>query len=128
MKANELRLGNFIYWDIPEKENVIHKVVGIGNGKPTTTPISLGEIIEDYEPIPLTEEWLVRLGFDEWSDGHWKTRNSLNKNGWSDKFNYYLPYNTMSTYCGNVIIEYVHQMQNLYFALAGDELQDSATP
>ena len=63
MNANELRIGNLIYWDIPEKENVPHEVIGIKQGKPLTTPISLGDTMDEYKPIPLTEEWLLRFGF-----------------------------------------------------------------
>ena len=62
MKAEELRIGNLIFWDIPEKLNTIHEVIGIRNKKPQTIPISLGESIEDYKPIPLTEEWLKMFG------------------------------------------------------------------
>ena len=123
MKASDLRIGNFIYWNIPEKKNVIHTVIGIKNDKPMTVPISLGNSIEDYQPILLTPEILVMAGFDEWSEGNWKTRSSLNKQGWSKEFNYYQPYYNLSTYCGNVTIKYLHQLQNIYFSLTGEELE-----
>ena len=77
---------------------------------------------EEIKPIPLTPEVLVVAGFDEWSEGNWKTRVGLNKQGWSKEFNYYQPYYNLSTYCGNVTIIHVHQLQNLYFALTGEEL------
>jgi hypothetical protein len=68
IKANELRIGNLIYWNIPEKVDTIHTVVGIRNDKPQTVPISLGESIENYQPIQLTEEWLLKFGFNKVSD------------------------------------------------------------
>jgi hypothetical protein len=61
MKAEELRLGNYIYWNIPEKLNVIHTVVGIVNYRPQTVPISLGDSMDDYRPILLNESWLYTI-------------------------------------------------------------------
>lgn len=63
IQANELRIGNLIYWNIPEKQDVIHTVVGIRNNKPQTIPISLGESNEEYNPIRLTVKWALKFGF-----------------------------------------------------------------
>ena len=119
INVNELKVGNWVNVgnvDIPRQIETIgiHSVTLIGN---------TGDYaIETFDPIELTPEILVKCGFDEWSDGHWKTRSSLNKNGWSKEFNYYQPYSNLSTYCGNVGIKYLHQLQNLYFSLTGEEL------
>ncbi len=78
---------------------------------------------QTYQPIPLTPEILEKAGFDEWAKGHWKMSNSSCKRGWSKEFNYYLPYFELSTYVGNVKLKYVHQLQNLYFALTGEEIE-----
>ena len=128
MEARELRIGNYIYWDIPEKENVVHTVIGIDKGKPKTLPISLGTIIEEYKPIPLTEEWLLKFGFKEVKNEprQWfriKTKKlsvyleiSLKeKRATLYKDNY-------NCYSDCVFPKYVHQLQNLYFALTGEEL------
>lgn len=67
-----------------------------------------------YCAILLTNELFIKLGFDEFPPGWFKTRNSLNKKGWSDKFTYYLPYYHFSAYVSNIEIKHVHQLQNLY--------------
>jgi hypothetical protein len=82
----------------------------------------------DIEPIPLTEEWLLKLGFkrikkgigwDKLSDGKLilvevptNKGNIVAFNYDADKYNY---------------LKYVHQLQNLYFALTGVELQLNGT-
>jgi hypothetical protein len=74
----------------------------------------------DIDPIQLTEEWLFKFGFE------WK--------GLGGKFlTIFTPCGKALVYIGdnffifsNVTIEtpikYVHQLQNLYFALTGEEL------
>lgn len=138
MTANDLRLGNLIHWNIPEKKNTIHTVVGIRNGKLQTIPISLGESIEDYKPIPLTEIWLEKLGFikknitedmpqelkqpdiDEdgsiwymWVQGLFNLEIQENGEIWFELYSHYKH------------IKYVHELQNLYYALTGVELSVS---
>jgi len=111
MEARELRIGNLIYWDIPEKENVIHTVIGIVNGKPKTEPASLGTLIEEYKPIPLTEEWLLNC-----------KSNSIFNNGFEYKktstgrFEIYVGISLIT------VIEFVHELQNLNFALLGEDV------
>jgi hypothetical protein len=124
MKANDLRLGNLIYWNIPEKIDTIHTVVGIRNDKPQTTPISLGERIEDYKPIPLTEEWLKKFGFEDLYYGE-------DKFGWikegvniSKYFNFVLMLPN-AEYYDSTKIKWVHDLQNLYYAITGVELSVS---
>jgi len=82
---------------------------------------------DEISPIPLTPWILERAGFEEWAEGNWRTKPLLNLGGWSKEFNYYLPYYNFSTYTGNVIIKHIHQLQNLYFALSGEELEISLT-
>ena len=81
---------------------------------------SLGECTMDLEvvyPIPLTEEWLLRLGFT-YSDingdsGHWQNFSvfSFQILGGEEGFVY-----------ANRYITTVHQLQNLYQSLCGKEL------
>lgn len=63
------------------------------------------------EPIPLTEEWLLKFGFKPFVK-------DFTKNGiiiHTRKRGYVLRKSVP-------IIKYVHQLQNLYFALTGEEL------
>ena len=102
MKAQDLRIGNLV---LDNHKNIVE----IRNG---------WEIDEgDYTfPIPLTEEWLVKFGF-EYSDlngdsGLWKI----------PPFQIYGKYNQF-IYDYRLDVNYVHQLQNLYFALTYEELQ-----
>jgi hypothetical protein len=71
---------------------------------------------EQYNPILLTEEWLLNFGF---------IKNSTSWTNWQKPtgvkevrvsiHNKYLFYNGR-------MIEFIHQLQNLYFALTGEEL------
>ena len=120
IQANELRIGNLIYWDIPEKLNVLHEVVGIRNGRPQTIPISLGNRIEEYSPIPLTEEILVKCGFEE------VYKSPMHSTYWMERLSYYFWYEKGNQYADckglQVNCKHLHQLQNLYFALTGEEL------
>jgi len=65
------------------------------------------------KPIPLTEEWLMNFGFKQWGDKYTFGLKGINihhrKRGFVLRKS--IP-----------IIRYVHQLQNLYFALTGEEL------
>jgi hypothetical protein len=117
MKANELRLGNL--------------VLNGGSNIKDITP----QTISDFDnklivlnPIPLTEEWLLKFGFE--------------KDDVFDKFFTYLPIHNLCMdklsfrvnegfICYESIkyrtllkhIQYVHQLQNFYFALTNQELE-----
>lgn len=134
MKTNELRIGNLVFIEndlLPETKGKIHKVYGISEKHDSEFPkstgiVSLNQIstIRNYsqfdefiQPIPLTEEWLLKLGFrKQRTDTHLYMNGSLyikiNNNGF--KFDYF----TSIQY-----ITYVHQLQNLYFILTGNELK-----
>jgi len=72
------------------------------------------------EPIPLTEEWLLKFGFEKNDNNQFILMEGsvdilFNKdlNGWTcDGINFSIN-----------MTEHVHQLQNLYFALTGEELK-----
>jgi hypothetical protein len=70
------------------------------------------------EPIPLTEEWLIKFGFETDKIMFWNGVMSMGY--YSDGF-YYCPTSSIILKRG-IEIKYVHQLQNLYFALTGNEL------
>jgi len=83
--------------------------------------------IYDYNPIPLTEEWLVKFGFVFKGmgisgavcirhSGHWYKNNNPYFAGTKKPFDIFLQYGQ------GVDIGYIHQLQNLYFALTNEEL------
>ena len=61
--------------------------------------------LREYKPIPLTEEWLVKLKMEH--------NESLTKGNGTYWFTLITPHTP---------ITYVHQLQNLYHALTGEEL------
>ena len=102
----------------------------------------------DYNPIPLTEELLFKFGFKKYKkqstfcnpEYRKKLRNSWNSyicfyfvDGWELPYScnikelpsdvYDIRKNHSSFPVQNLKINYVHQLQNLYFALTGEELE-----
>lgn len=77
------------------------------------------------QPIPLTEEWLVKFGFEKPAEtwylngfGVWQTLCG-NKDG-TEFIGFF--YELRDRGIVDKHIEHVHQLQNLYFALTGEEL------
>lgn len=112
MEAKELRIGNLV---INEFENY--------KGKHSDLTEALASDMmncEDLKPIPLTEEWLIKFGFEQ---NHWESENRDQKtmcfNGQSIEV-----WNDGRFYMSEIdlFITSVHQLQNLYFALTGSEL------
>ena len=66
----------------------------------------------NYVPIRLDEEWLAKLGYDLISENHYGVLGHLI---WKIEDRFYCDKNGMQ-------LKYVHQLQNLYFALTGSEL------
>lgn len=119
MEAKELRIDN---WFDPYYSEAKQATLS------DISTINIAENDERYQnvskPIPLTEEWLVKLGFESQKTSHtdrmvywsrcitieylksgsvWITILGIKRKDWN-------------------ICRYVHQLQNLYFALTGEEL------
>lgn len=78
----------------------------------------------DIAPIPLTEEWLVRFGF-KFEDEDSEEKYFRNQIGYGIRLkNKYLAFQYPSRHVVEIEIASVHQLQNLYFALTGEELKD----
>jgi hypothetical protein len=81
--------------------------------------------INSMNPIPLTEEWLIKFGFEKKIDCY-KNIN-YNFNGYFASFDCDNPMWFGEDGCCEQVtikdnIKYVHQLQNLYFAVTGEEL------
>lgn len=116
MKANELRIGNWVNYRIYDKLDNPQEYFDLSQ----VDAIDLQTLDNHYyQPIPITEEWLVKLGFINWDINAWINKISLHK---QDGVYWH------HSYSGHEIcLEYVHQLQNLYFALTGEELQINET-
>jgi hypothetical protein len=122
MKASELRLGNLVNFGVkvvPIKsihtESVLKDEVRVY--------VELNEKLQHYcldiieiEPTPLTEEWLLKFGFVKHKTTDIYPTFAKQMFNWNDGILYIIGYGFMNH------IKYVHQLQNLYFALTGEEL------
>lgn len=111
IQPNELRIGNYVF-------------NGDGEVYPITVVHPITKVYERFEPIPLTEDWLVKFGFEKDQHIPFKLRSiGVNKNYYKGEFK---GFNlcVMGVDWVNVSgkIQKVHQLQNLYFAITGEEL------
>jgi hypothetical protein len=104
MKANELRIGNWVR--LREHDAFIQI---------EQYQLCESELI-NVQPIPITEEWLLKFWFisNPYEDRYEK--GSIHIECLKTKGETYLWIENMPH------IKYVHQLQNLYFALRGEEL------
>ena len=114
MKTTELRIGNLISWISSEN---IEKVMKIDLKY-------VNEVSEkDLSPIPLTEEWLLKFGFENQQiELDYPDKLLIISATVGGKYYFYLDDADGSTF-GLNYIQYVHQLQNLYFILTGTELE-----
>lgn len=113
MKTSELRIGNLVqYGGITAKVSHIEKSFFYCESE-------LIYFTKDGErgakPIPLTDEWLLKFGF---------VKHRKYGYFYIDFFVVDLDKN-YQFYCDidiHIVLNHVHQLQNLYFALTGEEL------
>lgn len=133
IETSELRIGNSVLWNRHDEslENEVVEIYTIQRAsvRAYTEIEELSEMLlryEDIEPIPLTEEWLVRFGFTY--DGVLIDMlleiEKYKFLGYDNKSKRVHCYHFKPTVQGANLCEckYVHQLQNLYFALTGGEL------
>jgi hypothetical protein len=110
MNANELRIGNLVYYRIDDEMDERQSWNQVN-----TIDVQDLEFIErndtNYTPIPLTEEWLLKFGFKKRTSTSW----TLNE------VDIWLVDGIFENFIDNPV-QYVHQLQNLYFALTQTEL------
>jgi hypothetical protein len=123
IKANELRIGNWIADFEAGGVFQIEEICKVGNQY--NVSYRNGSIIcavDVLDPIPITEDWLLKLGFEKtmtWTYtidllGSLKLVYYLGEKGWSLGFKNYSDFSNL---------KYLHELQNLYFALTGKELE-----
>jgi hypothetical protein len=121
MQAEELRINNMV------------SIIGQPSGERFNYSLSSGQSIDMIfvkrnnhypKPIPLTEEWLVKFGFEY--EGGMGFKSPHNTSNWHFSIrNGFIP----SIWVSGTILsdgykgcKYVHQLQNLYFELTQEEL------
>ena len=147
MKANELRLNNLVYGVSDRIERITYitdRYVKTNLIKIDAESQILG--VEHLQPIPLTEEWLLKLGFENWGKGKYFSNEyeSYDRfvlhnvlDGTSNFEIHYIKSTYGDTEHYQYVIscdeddrlnwgeepKYIHQLQNLYFALTNNELE-----
>ena len=133
MKASELRIGNYVFDD----EGILSKINGFqpyghsircDEKEGCELLIDLypqdGTVKKGYEtdinlckPIPLTEEWLIRFGYNLNNCYYLKDDSDIEFFKSNGKI--------FCEFYGNWFsnIEYVHDLQNLHFAIYKEELK-----
>ena len=111
MKANELRIGN---WIMIDPHNSPQQVCDVMCDCVNTENVQ-GAHYGLVDAIPLTEEWLFNFGFKYRAIGTEFVGHNMILHNWILDRGYVL--------WGVVKLKHVHQLQNLYFALNGEELK-----
>ena len=122
IQNNELRIGNLVKWYDVSKVLELHSE----KNKFDNVYIECEESFEwtEYnklEPIPLTEKWLLKFRFEKskrFELGELKPCYVIFSLAVMIRHNSFF----VDWIGGNTELKYVHQLQNLYFALTGAEL------
>jgi len=139
MKASELRLGNYV--NVPNSKQCPFRIDAFEHCSEKFIKVAKEVKLNGFEvhpltwyggdlkPIPLTEEWLLKFGFKH------QNKYDLESNLYSKKLKseyYFTIYSKTETldfktfhpinFVFDIKIDFVHQLQNLYFALTGEEL------
>ncbi len=129
MNATELRIGNLI-----DSYHGIVPITGIKDGIIYHAENKIGATHGGIlTSIPLTEEWLLKLGFDISDDDSGFSENDeggkkvyrnkisiINDNGFALRI--YIDGDSWYSFNWTKV-NFVHQLQNLYFALTSEELE-----
>lgn len=124
IEASELRIGNWIKNGIGEDFKANAQTICYFYESQST----LGA----FSPIPLTEEWLERFGLTKKimpdSTPHYTNDNvdfepGVSPDGKGGFMYCILVDSSTETWQYITHVQYVHQLQNLYFALTGEELE-----
>jgi hypothetical protein len=121
MKAEELRLGNLVSNMNPRHNDSILTIESIGDNHEVNV-FYRKYLLSELEPIPLNEEWLIKFGFEFHINANcqnfYYAKDAFICIRADEDFEWFRYYN------GDFYheLKYVHQLQNLYFALTGEEL------
>lgn len=138
LKANEFRIGNLIRYN-----KYVMSISEICSPKPLEDKRYDGKyiielfdgagllscLLEEIEPIPLTEGWILKFGFTKVRDGYRISHpNDMVdyiidniENRWHLSVDHHQ--DLQSLYAFSWDVYYVHQLQNLFFSLTNEELK-----
>lgn len=125
INANELRIGNYLTYRTPDDTDVPCKI-----DAQDIYNIELNYMFnaEIHSPIPLTEEILLKCGFEKIGSAYntWGLK-SKEFSGYLFEIELNKPFyfrvcDLLLNHWDDRPIQYLHRLQNLYFALTGEEL------
>lgn len=131
MKPQDLRIGNWVVLDWTGDKHSLNEEVQILNFQ-VLKEFETGD--RQYSGILLTEEWLEKFGLikkylkNPFEEGGYDLKEDGNRwYSWVDKGTFNLEIQTngeiwFEIYSCYRHIQYVHELQNLYFSLTGKEL------
>lgn len=127
MNANELRIGNLVLSDWGEGP----KITKITSGCDIQ---SIEENIDNWDPIILTEQWLIKCGFRDITEGYratgadsgvWRITSPIR----GQYIDLYEQWDRANWKVGGYFLahfeypmKYLHQLQNCIYAITGQEL------
>ena len=132
MKDTELRKGNYVGFGVlhtglgQEKDFAHYTVDQLREASVFFVESNVGEYYKDVQPLPLTEEWLLKFGFNThagtngtYYSKHW------GKNGLEiiTKDYHYKGFEMELGKARFKSVESVHQLQNIFYVLTGEELK-----
>jgi len=122
LQAQELRIGNWVYY----YNTLLFKVDGIYPPQPLKDKnysdkwlidIDGGALtvpLEDCSAVEITEDWLEKFGFKKDSTDWWD-KEGVGLKRYTDE--------SFLEYHYEPEIYFIHQLQNLFFSLTGEELE-----
>lgn len=120
IQPQELRIGNYVEYRIQDELDDRKEWWELSIIDSTDLQILESGIDDDYRAIPLTEEILLKFGFFK-KLGNYELENfrfHISQPMNFDGFVFCEGYSVITDK-----IQFVHQLQNLYFALTGEELK-----
>lgn len=127
LKASELRIGNILRCTTREGSVFVGPVTQLLESELTAGETNSRFTYDRCEPIELTPEILETVGFKNYRNRNVdfnliKKRVHLNYS--DDYLSHFVPDEGNEKVCYAIPhIKYLHQLQNLYFALTGEELE-----
>ena len=128
MKREEFRIGNLVNYRIIDEIDERKQWYEVSR----IDEFDFMQIDDDYQPIELTEEWLLKFGFEKHDTTYTTSYKPMfyfliedfeyKETGFKG-FIYPLTEIGYFLSCQYVHLQHVHQLQNLYFALTGLELE-----
>ena len=119
INANELRIGNWVRF-----KHLLCFIITIkqDNCEIQSSRLVVNSSYDFIEPIPLTPEILEKCGFVySWDGGTNEANYSVKKNG-KIVFSINDSLVFRHSFYNSTKLQYLHQLQNLIFALTGEEL------